>query len=298
MIVQVDGREIEITSPDKILWKDSQTTKLDYVNYLLQVCDYILPYTEDRMLMYWLFPHGLHRSKIEKRSLLASAPSWVCSTFYKEKERILLNDKATLIWLANIEAIELHVPFDRYVRQDYPTDLVFDLDPSNNEIDLALEISLELKQVLDGIGLRSTVKTSGKTGLHIFVPIQPDFRFEETRLINKFVADYMLEMYSQKVTIERVKERRGTKLYLDYLQLWRGRTIAVPYSIRAANDALVSTPVTWEEVSQGFKPCHFTLERVLNRIKEKGDIFRPDEAVRNQNNERISRILTMLQSRN
>ncbi|WP_257349710.1 non-homologous end-joining DNA ligase [Pseudalkalibacillus decolorationis] len=295
--MNVNGTDISITNPEKLLWIDSRVTKLDYVHYLLKVSDYLLPYTKDRMLMYWLYPRGLNHSKVEKRSLPTGAPDWISSTFYKGKERILLNDQATLIWLANLQALELHVPFDQYTHQDFPTELVFDLDPSTDEFDLVLETALELKAVLDGMGLQSIPKTSGKTGLQVYVPIQPNFSFEETRMINQFVAEYMLEKLPDKITLDRVKKRRGKKLYFDYLQLWKGRTMAAPYSVRATKEASVSTPVTWQEVEEGFKPSDFTMEVILKRIKEKGDLFRVVRTEKEQNNQRLNDVLAFLKAR-
>ncbi|KSU85388.1 bifunctional non-homologous end joining protein LigD [Fictibacillus enclensis] len=292
MEVQVEGIVIPISHPEKMIWKEAGFTKADYIRYLLEVSDYMLPYTKDRMLMYWLYPHGMHQPKVEKRSRPEKAPEWLVSTFYKEKERILLHDKATLLWLANWGALEFHVPFDQYTKPDFPSDLVFDLDHSPEEFGDVLEISLVLKKVLDGLGLTSHVKTSGKTGLHLFVPIEPLFSFAEARRVNQFIAQYIQEKYPGKVTLERVKERRGNKLYFDYLQLWKGRTIAVPYGLRAIENALVSTPVTWEELSSGFHPSDFTPSVVLQRLREKGDLFATTHKIKEENTSRVYEILS------
>ncbi|WLD94517.1 non-homologous end-joining DNA ligase [Alkalihalobacillus sp. AL-G] len=295
--MNIDGKEITITHPEKVLWPDAHITKLDYVRYLIEVSDYILPYTKDRMLMYWLYPHGLNRLKVEKRSLPANAPDWIPSTFYKGKERIILNDLATLVWLGQYGALELHVPFDQYTRPNHPTDLVFDLDPSTDDFDLVLKIALELKGVLDGMGLKSIPKTSGKSGLQVYVPVRPEYPFEQTRKVNKFIADYMLEKLPKKITLDRVKKRRGNRLYFDYLQLWKGRTMAVPYTVRATKHATVSTPVTWQEVQHGFKPTDFTMDKVIQRVKDYGDLFRPDEMMKKRNNQHLTEIVDFIKSR-
>lgn len=270
----IEGKELVITDPDRLLWPKIGVTKLDYINYLHTVSHCLLPYTNDRMLMMWLYPHGIDSRKIEKRSLPDSAPDWIPTTFYKKKNRILLNNHPTLIWTANYGATELHVPFDYYNNENYPTELAFDLDPPDDaSFDLVLEVALELKVILDKLGLESIPKTSGKTGLQIHVPIESRYTFQETRTLNKFIADYLLEKMPDKITLERLVRKRGKKLYFDYLQLWAGRTMPAPYSVRAADKATVATPVTWEEIRKGIHPADFTIMTVPNRIDLKGDLF-------------------------
>jgi bifunctional non-homologous end joining protein LigD len=138
-----------------------------------------------------------------------------------------------------------------------------------------LEVSIRLKELLESLGLISVPRTSGSSGMQIFVPIQPDYTFEETRKINTFVANYFAEQMPQQVTLERVVSKRGNKLYFDYLQLWRGRTMPAVYPARAKRCATVATPITWAaEVAAGIKPADFTILNMKKRIQEKGDLFR------------------------
>jgi bifunctional non-homologous end joining protein LigD len=273
-IIEVDGRSIEITHPDKVIWENQGITKMDYIQYLLDVSSYLIQHAKERLLMIWVYPHGITGKKIEKRSVPQTAPEWVSQTFYKEKERILLNDRATLVWAANYSAIEFHVPFDTHKKPDYPMEMVFDLDPpDDNSFDLVLEVAIKLKQLLESLGLISVPRTSGSSGMQIFVPILPQYTFEQTRKINTFVAQYFGEKLPQHVTLERVVSKRGSKLYFDYLQLWRGRTIPVVYSARAKSEPTVATPLTWGEVEAGIKPTDFTVINLKKRILEKGDLF-------------------------
>lgn len=129
-VVKVEGQEIEITHPERVIWPEAGIAKLDYLRYLMQIAPYLLPYTRDRMLMVWRYPEGIQGRRVEERSIHGHAPDWVPRAVYLNKERILLNDAATLVWVANRGGIELHVPFDRHDRKDYPTELVFDLDPA------------------------------------------------------------------------------------------------------------------------------------------------------------------------
>lgn len=277
-IIFIQGQEIVIKDPNRVLWPKYGITKRDYLDYLLKVSPYMLPYTRDRLLMVWLFPQGVGEgmAKIEKRSVPPAAPAWISQVFYKEKFRILLNDEATLMWAANYGALEFHVPMDQHHQSHFPTELIFDLDgPDNLSFDLVVEVAIKLKQLLDSLHLYSVVKTSGGTGLHIHVPIEPIYSFEETRRINRFVAQYMKEQNERLVTLERVVEKRGSKIYFDYLQLWAGRTLRAPYSVRANERATVAVPVTWEELQQGIHPDDFTILTVPARLKSVGDYFAP-----------------------
>ncbi|MDB4867979.1 MAG: polymerase protein [Cohnella sp.] len=294
--VTIEGKEISISHPDRILWPEPGITKMQYLQYLLAVASFLLPYTRDRMLMVWRYPDGITGRRVEERSIHGAAPAWVPRVVYADKERILLNDMATLIWAANRGATELHVPFDRHFRKDYPTELVFDLDPADNmNFGIVLEVALKLRDVLDSLSLQSFPKTSGATGLQIFVPIEPTYTFEETRQVNAFIARYMLQQMPEKITLERVVERRGNKLYFDYLQLWRGRTMAAAYSVRAKPLATVSTPVTWEEVDRGFQPADFTMGSIPGRLQRIGDLFRFVSTEPYRLNQKLDNVLRFIQ---
>ena len=294
-VVTIEGKLISISDPGMMLWPG--ITKLDYINYLLTVSPFMLPYTRDRMLMIWRYPKGIGGTRIEERSIHGTAPDWVPRVMYKDKERILLNDASTLVWAANLGAIEFHVPFDKHDHKDYPTELVFDLDPPDNRsFTLVREVALKVKEVLDSLSLASVPKTSGATGLQIFVPIKPNYTFEETRQINKFVADYMLQQMPDLITLDRVVERRGHKLYFDYLQLWRGGTMAAPYSVRAQPRATVSTPVMWNEIQNGFVPTDFSINSIPARIAMVGDPFHPISHEQSRLNQTLDHILSFIQT--
>jgi bifunctional non-homologous end joining protein LigD len=296
-MVSIEGKDIEITHPDRVLWPEAGITKLHYLQYLITVAPLLLPYTTDRMLMVWRYPEGITGRRVEERSIHGVAPAWVPRVVYTDKERILLNNIATLVWVANRGAVELHVPFDRHYRKDYPTELVFDLDPAENmDFRVVLEVALKLKDVLHSLSLQSFPKTSGATGLQIFVPIEPKYTFEEARRINEFIAKYMLQQMPDQMTLERVVERRGNKLYFDYLQLWRGRTMAAAYSVRAKPQASVSTPVTWEEVERGFRPADFTVAVIPGRLQTVGDLFRSVSTEEYRLNQRLDNVLDFIQN--
>lgn len=294
-VVTIEGRDIEITHPDRVVWPESGVTKLDYLKYLIEIAPYLLPYARDRMLMVWRYPDGIGGRRVEERSLHGHAPAWVPRVTYADKPRILLNDLATLAWVANRGAIELHLPFDRHDRKDYPTELVFDLDPAEGmPFEAAREVAIQVRDVLNGLALRSFPKTSGATGLQIFVPIEPKYAYEEARRINTFIARYLLERMPNRITLERVVGKRGNKLYFDYLQLWRGRTMAAAYSVRAKPLATVSAPVSWDEVETGCLPGDFTITTVPQRIKRVGDLFAPVSSENGRLSQRVDDVLAFI----
>lgn len=294
-MILVEDNRIAITHPDHMLWPNQEITKLDYIKYLLRSAPHFVPFTRERLLMIWLYPHGFNGIKIEKRSVPRNAPGWVTRTFYKEKERMLLNDLSTLVWAVNYGAIEFHVPFDRHDRSDFPTELMFDLDPfARMGFEQVRETSVYLKQVLDSLGLTSFVKLSGKRGIHVLVPIHSEYSFEKTRQINAFVARYMAEKHPESVTLERNKDKRGDRIYLDYLQLWRGRTMIIPYGVRATELATVSAPVEWEEIEKGVDPCDFTIPKMGKRFEEKGDLWEGYSQSREENMKSLGKIFDFM----
>ncbi len=272
-VITVEGRELTITNPDKPLWPEAGVTKSVYLSYLLEVAPYMLPHTRNRLLTVIRYPHGIHDKHFYQKNLPAYAPDWIATAVWENTRYPLANDVPTLIWMANQAALEWHVSFHA-AGDETPTELVFDLDPSTPSFDPVIETALRLKEVLDSLQLPSYVKTSGASGLQVYVPIERRYRFEQTRQVGQFVATYLAKTYPEAVTVERLVKKRGTKLYVDYLQHWRGKSLAAPYTPRAKPEATVSTPLRWEEVPH-IHPTQFTIHTVLARLKEQGDLFAP-----------------------
>lgn len=281
--LNVEGVNLSVTNPGKVLWPALCTeqsaqqgiTKLDYIRYLLTVAPYMLAYTKNRLLTMIRYPDGVDGKSFYQKALPAHVPAWLAQVSSEGKRRVLLNNAATLAWVAAQGALELHTPFNTYDQKECPRELIIDLDPMDvNNFDLVREIALETRLVLDSLGLISAVKTSGATGLQIYVPIAPRYSYEDTRQVNLFIARYIAEKKKGLVTLERAVKKRGSRLYFDYLQLWAGRTLPVPYSLRARPLATVSTPLEWEEIERNILPADFTILNVPGRLKAKGDLFR------------------------
>lgn len=272
----IENRELIVTNPEKVLWHNPGLSKIDYIKYLLAVSPYLLAHTKDRLLTMIRWPDGIDGKSFYQKEMPGYAPQWIPRAAYGDKNWVLLNDTATLVWVANQAALELHIPFNKYMNGDYPEELVIDLDPMDTgNFSLVREIALKIKEVLDSLGLVSVPKTSGATGLQIYIPVDPRYSYEELRPVNKFLAEYVSARNPGKVTLERVVKKRGRLLYFDYLQLWRGRTLPAPYSVRARPAAPVSAPLEWKEVEHDFSPEEFTVAAMTERIKQKGDLFSP-----------------------
>lgn len=267
----LDGHTMTITNPYKPLWPEANVTKLDYIRYLLQVAPYLLAYAKNRLLTVIRYPHGIHDKHFFQKNTPEYAPSWIRTSVWENTRYVLCNDQATLIWMANQASLEWHVSF-HLAHNEIPTELVFDLDPSTDDFSVVIKTALLLKQLLDELHLPSFVKTSGASGLQIYIPIEQRYTFEQTREVGQFIASYLVRKHPEMLTIERLIKNRGTKLYIDYLQHWRGKTLPAPYSTRARTQATVSTPLRWDEVPS-IHPTDFTVHNVPERLQQLGDLF-------------------------
>lgn len=274
-VVTIEGKEISISNPDKPLFPHVPLTKWEYMLHLVRLAPRILPYCRNRYLTTIRFPDGIEGKSFYQKNIPSHAPEWVKTTVEGKIQYVLLQDTATLVWLANLACLEFHTSFDRVTARGRPTELVFDLDPSVEGFDRVMEVALLLRRLLKELQLDAVVKTSGATGLQMYVPIQPTYSFQQTRKVNEFIARYLRSQHPQLITLERTVKNRGDKVYFDYLQHWRGKTLTAPYSPRARPEAPISTPLLWEELVPGLTPTQFTLETIHSRIARLGDLFAP-----------------------
>lgn len=270
--ITVEGKEIQISNPEKLLWPKLGIHKADYLKALAQLAPYILPYTSDRELTAIRYPDGVGAKSFYQKRPPQGAPEWLDVINTEGDMFINLNSLPALIWLGNLAVIEFHTPFSK-TADGMLEALVFDLDPSEGQVfaDVA-ECALKVHETLESLGTEGFVKTSGASGLQIYIPVEK-MTYEQGRAVNEFFGKYFAEKYPSLMTIERQVNRRGRKLYFDYLQMWRGKNIISVYSPRAVECAAVSAPVTWDELKNGISPCEINLNNVSERLKEKGDMF-------------------------
>lgn len=268
--------KLKISNPDKLLFPEAGITKIEYAEKLYRLSDYILKYTKDRNLTSIHYPDGVGEKFYYQKNMPSHAPEFVSHKLIGDIDYILLDSVETLIWMGNMAALEFHIPFNSINRPNHPDALVFDLDPSEGQsFSQVLEAAMIIYRTLKELGIASFCKTSGATGLQIAIPLGGEIDYDTARGVNEFFGQYFAQKYPDIFTIERKVNERGKKLYFDYLQMWKGKTIICPYSPRATRTANVSAPVLWEEIERGVLPEHFTLNSILPRLEEKGDLYEP-----------------------
>lgn len=273
--VEIENKIIDIKNPNKLFWPEANITKLDYVETMTKLAPFMLKYTKNRMLTAIRYPHGIGEKSFFQKQKPQNTPDWVKTTNFNDKEYVLLNSAATLVWLCSQAALELHTSFNLNEEPDNPSHLVFDLDPDDNQIfEDVVEVALNVHETLKALSITSFVKTSGATGLQIFIPTSAKYDYNTARKLNEFFAKYFTQRFGNKVTIERLKKNRTGKLYFDWQQMWYGKTMIAPYSARAVKSAAVSTPLEWEELNTA-RPEMYTLRNIVARLEQKGDLLEP-----------------------
>ena len=276
--VAVNGHEVKLTNLDKLIWPEG-LTKAHLVKYYREIVPYILPYLYNRPLVMKRYPDGVVGESFYQKECPEYAPDWIIRYPVEHSEKvvnyIICNDIATLVWLANQGCLEMHPWLSRIENIECPDIAVMDLDPSEGvSFNDVLKIALLVKEALDQFNLQSYPKTSGATGLHIFVPIKPVYAYQTVTKAMQYVAELIVKINPEQATVERKVVQRKGKVYLDYLQNGRGKTMAFPYSLRPLPGAPVSTPLYWEEAeSMNIAPDAFSIYNIISRIEEIGDIY-------------------------
>ena len=284
--IELDGRTIPLSSLDRVLWPRTGTTKGEMLAYYLEAAPAILPHLQDRPITLTRFPGGVD-GKGFFQTRCPPHPEWLRTEPIRQpdgtvsRDYCLLDDAAGLAWAANIAAIELHPLLGRLPRIDHPTVVLFDLDPGPAAgLGALVEAALVLRQVLDHLGLASLVKTSGKGGLHIVVPVDGDHTYARTKPFAQAVARRLTVERPDLITDRSTRRDRGGRVLVDWAQNNEHRSIAAPYSLRALPVPSVSTPLTWSEVealaSTALRPqVLFGPRQVLDRLQLHGELFRP-----------------------
>lgn len=261
--------DVQITHPDKPLWENPVITKTDYLAYLADISDYMLPFLKNKLLTVIRFPHGTFGERFYQKNCPEYAPDFVETARQDGIDFIVCNHLSTLIWLGNQLALEFHIPFQTF-DSSYPDEIVFDLDPpSKDAFHMAVSAALEMRKLFDSFGLVSFPKLSGSKGIQIYIPISKKrFTYDQTKQFTSFIASYLVTAFPNDFTIERLKKNRGNRLYIDYIQHAEGKTIVAPYSVRGNPEgAFVAAPLHWEEVTDTLRVSAFTMNDVLKRIE-------------------------------
>ena len=273
---------VEITHPDKIYFPKDKVTKKMVAEYYQSIATYILPYLKDRPESLKRNPNGIDDEGFFHKDAGENAPDFIKSfavysaSSKKEIDYIICNDKATLAYLNNLGCIELNPWHSTINFPDKPDYMIIDIDPSEkNNFDQVIETANAFKKVLDRAGAKCFCKTSGSTGLHIYVPMKKKYGYEEVKNFALLLCTMVNEMIPAFTTLERNLKKRGNKkIYLDYLQNRSGQTISSVYSLRPKNGATVSMPLYWREVKKGLMPNQFTIFNSAKIISKRADVFK------------------------
>ncbi|HYC87510.1 MAG TPA: DNA ligase D, partial [Chryseosolibacter sp.] len=275
----IAGREVILTNQSKIYWPGENITKGDVVAYYNRIHRIILPHLKDRPQSLRRNPNGITGPGFFQKDA-GAAPGWIRSVPLRAEsanrtiDYILCNDAATLAYLNNLGCIELN-PWNSRVRKlDYPDYMAFDLDPSDeNTFEQVIEAACVVRDLLETAGITGYCKTSGASGLHIYVPLHAVYTYDEVRACAESIALLVQGQLPRTTTVERPLSKRKGRIYLDYMQNSKGQTLASVYSLRPKPGAPVSAPLLWKEVKPGLDPAQFNIRNMLKRIDRHGDLF-------------------------
>jgi bifunctional non-homologous end joining protein LigD len=278
--VKVGGEAVALTNLNKVYWPDEGYTKGDLIKYYYEVSKYILPYLKDRPLIMKRYPNGIAGSFFHQHDV-NEAPAYVRTERLEVEghtvDYIIGDNLQTLIYMANLGAIERHPWHSRVRNLEHPDWFVFDLDPQGIEWEEICDVALSCKEILADLGLDSYAKTSGSRGIHVYVPIKPKYSYEEIADTALRIAQLVERENPNIATLERsLKKRKKARIYVDHMQNARGKSVVAPYSVRPKPGACVSAPLEWSEVKRRKMTIQdFTIKTMLARLKKKGDLFEP-----------------------
>jgi bifunctional non-homologous end joining protein LigD len=283
--IQVGRRRVRLTSPDKVLFPGDRVTKADLAQYYLDVGPAIVPHLRNRPFTLKRYPHGIHGQAYFHKQAPKGKPPWIPTRKFRTWPReggsrlvdfTLVNEPAALVWMVQMNCIDMNAWYSRVDKPDRPDYVVFDLDPpeSRNGFVQAIRVAHLVREALDRLELRSYVKTSGADGIHVLVPITRRYSYAETYEVAERVSRGLEANNPGLVTTEWLKRKRRGVL-VDHRQNGHGKTIASAYSVRPKPGAPVSTPLRWEELGEKVRPRDFGMREALARVEKHGDLFEP-----------------------
>jgi bifunctional non-homologous end joining protein LigD len=263
---------VQITNPEKIYWPADRYTKKDLIDYYRAIAPWLLPYLRNRPVVLTRFPDGIDGKSFYQKDAPSHTPSWIrtvpiwSNDTQRDIRYFVCDDIETLEYLANMGSIPLHIWNSRIGSLEQPDWCVIDLDPKEAPFSDVIRCAIVLKDICDRIGMPAYVKTTGKTGLHILLPLGRQFTYEQCRTLGEVIARLMLKEVGPIATITRHVTKRGDKVYLDYLQNRHGQLIVSPFSVRPLPGASVSMPLTWDEVNESLNPRDYTIRTAIDRM--------------------------------
>jgi bifunctional non-homologous end joining protein LigD len=272
---------VSVTNPQKIFWPDDGLTKKDLCDFYLRMAPAILPYLADRPVVLVRYPDGIAGKNFYQWNVPVGTPSWVKTISIRREEEdrevtcFLINDAETLLYIANLGCIPIHILAARASSLSMCDFITFDFDIGSSPIAHAVELATSLRSLLTDLGLVGYPKTSGQSGLHVLVPMGPNVNFTTAKALVELIGRLLEGRHGKIGTMERRISQRNNRVYIDTGQTGRSRTIVAPYSVRAHKGATVSLPLDWDEVNATLSPTRWSMLSVPARFDERGDPMRP-----------------------
>jgi len=276
----VGGHDLKFANLSKVFWPNGNITKRDMINYYYQIAPYMLPYMKDRPQSLNRFPNGVTGKSFYQKDVTGKVPEWMTTYEYfseaddRAKHFLVCADEATLLYIAALGCIEMNPWSSRTQNPNHPDWCIIDLDPDQNPFDQVISAAQTTKDVLDAVGIKSYCKTSGSTGLHIYIPLAAKYTYEDSKEFARRIVKLVHRRLPEFTSIERPTANRKGKIYLDFLQNRPQATVAAPYSLRPKDVPTVSMPLDWSEVAKGLKIVNFTVHNSLERLQQHGDLFK------------------------
>lgn len=277
----VDGHDIKFTNLSKVYWPDAKVTKRDMINYYYQIAPVILPYLKARPQSLNRYPNGINGKSFYQKDVTGKVPEWVDTYLYHssdspdDKHFMVPSSEADVLLMANMGCIELNPWSSTIHKPEYPDWCIIDLDPDQNSFDQVIRAAQVTREVLAEAGVTAYCKTSGSTGLHIYIPLGAQYTYEQSKEFARIVARLVHERTATFTSVERMVANRGGKMYIDFLQNRPQATLAAPYALRPKPGAPVSMPLHWDEVKKGLTLKDFTIFNAVERVRSEGDLFKP-----------------------
>jgi bifunctional non-homologous end joining protein LigD len=279
--IVINKHPISLTNLTKLYWPREKISKGEMINYYHAVAEFMMPYLKDRPQSLNRHPNGIEGESFYHKNVGDQVPDWIKTYKYKSesdgknKKFLVATDEASLIYMANMGCIEINPWHSRIQKPDNPDWCVIDIDPDKtNTFKQVIDVALQIKTYLDQLKVTAYCKTSGSTGIHIYIPLGAKYSFEQSKMFAELVVTAVHQEIPGFTSIERSLSKRKGKIYLDFLQNRQIQTIASPYSLRPKPFATVSMPLHWEELKPRLKTTDFTIRNALDRIRQEPDIFK------------------------
>jgi bifunctional non-homologous end joining protein LigD len=278
LIVKIGREQVSVTSLDRIYWPDEKLTKFDLLTYYLKVADYIVPFLKDRPAILQRYPRGIKAPMFFQQDL-DSAPEFIKTAKLinqegRELDYGVYSTTGSLLHFANLGTIEQHPWHSTTKHLDKPDWIAIDLDPKSAPWENVLQVAMVVKGVSDDVGLKAFPKTSGSSGIHIYIPLKPTNEYDKVAEYARLFASEVAQRAPRIATVERmIAKRKSTQVYVDWMQNARGKSLASVFTARAKPKAPVSMPLTWKQIEKGVKITDFTITNVPELLK-KGDAWK------------------------